>query len=84
MPPRITIAHVAQETPALDRAAIDYALDGDAELRRIEQDLAEAEKKDDGHALAELHHQFDLIDGYSARSRAAALLHGLGFARRRA
>ena len=80
MPPRITIAHVAQETPALDRAAIDYALDGDAELRRIEQDLAEAEKKDDGHALAELHHQFDLIDGYTARSRAAALLHGLGFA----
>ena len=80
MPPRITIAHVAQETPALDRAAIDFALDGDAELRRIEQDLASAEKRNDGHALAELHHQFDLVDGYTARSRAAALLHGLGFA----
>ncbi len=80
MPPRMSIAHVAQEMPTLDRAAIEYTLDGDVELRRIEQDLASAEAADDGHALAELHHQLDLIGGYSARSRAASLLHGLGFA----
>ena len=80
MPPRMSIAHVAQEMPTLDRAAIEYTLDGDVELRRIEQDLASAEARDDGHALAELHHQLDLIGGYSARSRAASLLHGLGFA----
>ncbi|MEO5861573.1 MAG: ATP-binding cassette domain-containing protein, partial [Burkholderiales bacterium] len=80
LPPRLTIAHVAQETAALDCPAIEYALDGDVELRRIEQDLGAAEAKDDGLALAELHHQLDLIEGYSARSRAAALLHGLGFA----
>ena len=80
MPPRMSIAHVAQEMPTLDRAAIEYTLDGDVELRRIEQDLASAEATDDGHALAELHHQLDLIGGYSARSRAASLLHGLGFA----
>lgn len=80
LPPRITIAHVAQETPALDRPAIEYALDGDAELRRVEGEIAAAEKRDDGHALAELHHEFDEIQGYGARSRAAALLHGLGFA----
>ena len=80
MPPRITIAYLAQETPALNRAAIEYVLDGDVEFRRVEQDLAAAEDKDDGHTLAELHHQLDLIEGYSARSRAAALLHGLGFA----
>ena len=30
-----TIAHVAQETPAVDTPAIDYALDGDRELRAI-------------------------------------------------
>ena len=80
MPPRMSIAHVAQEMPTLDRAAIEYTLDGDVELRRIEQDLASAEATDDGHTLAELHHQLDLIGGYSARSRAASLLHGLGFA----
>ena len=80
MPPRLTIAHVAQETPALDRPAIDYVLDGDAELRGVERALVVAEEKDDGHELAELHHQLDIIGGYTAKSRAAALLHGLGFA----
>ena len=80
MPPRLSIAHVAQETPALDRAAINYVLDGDAELRDVEQAIADAQDKDHGERLAELHHQLDLIQGYSAKSRAAALLHGLGFA----
>ncbi|WP_039960610.1 ATP-binding cassette domain-containing protein, partial [endosymbiont of Riftia pachyptila] len=42
-PPRLEIAHVAQETPALERAAIEYVIDGDQELRRIEAELAEAE-----------------------------------------
>ena len=34
MPASWVIAHVAQETPALPRPAIEYVLDGDAELRR--------------------------------------------------
>ena len=35
-----TVAHVAQETPALSCSALDYVLDGDAELRALEQQLA--------------------------------------------
>lgn len=73
------ISHVAQETPADDRAAIEYVLDGDKELRSIETQLAEADNKDDGLLLATLHTRFDNIDGYSARSRAGQLLYGLGF-----
>ncbi|NJD32667.1 MAG: ATP-binding cassette domain-containing protein [Gammaproteobacteria bacterium] len=73
------IASVSQETPALEQAAIDYVLDGDTELRAIEQSLAQAERAQDGHAVAELHARLDAIDGYAARSRAAALLSGLGF-----
>src|SRR5690606_14022752 len=42
-PARWQIAHVAQETPALARPAIDYALDGDTRLRALEQQLAEIE-----------------------------------------
>jgi ATP-binding cassette subfamily F protein 3 len=34
------MAHVAQETPAVDRSAIDYVMDGDTELRELEQQLA--------------------------------------------
>ncbi|MGB5396788.1 MAG: ATP-binding cassette domain-containing protein [Gammaproteobacteria bacterium] len=73
------IAHVAQETPADERAAIDYVLDGDHELRQIETELANAEKNGDGMQLASLHTRYDNIHGYSARSRAGQLLHGLGF-----
>ena len=80
LPPRWTIAHVAQETPAVDRAAIDYVLDGDVELREVEGALARAEREHaaDGHALAELHHRYEAIGGYAARARAAELLAGLG------
>ena len=82
LPKAWTIAHVLQETPATDRSALDYALDGDAELRAIERALAAADAAPgpDGHAIAELHHRFEAIGGYAARARAAALLAGLGFA----
>ncbi len=80
LPPRLVIAHVAQETPAVERPAIEYVLDGDAELRAVQAALAQAERDQDGERLASLHACFEAIDGYTARSRAARLLDGLGFA----
>ncbi len=84
VPARWTIASVAQETPALATPAIEYVLDGDAELRAIERELAAMasahEDMHDGHTVAELHVRLAEIDGYSARARASALLAGLGFA----
>ena len=76
-----TIAHVAQETPPVATSALDYVLDGDAELRSIERALAaaEADPAHSGEALADLHHRFEVVGGYSARARAATLLAGLGF-----
>ena len=79
IPPKWTIAHVAQETPAVATPAIEFVQDGDVELREVERALAAAEHAPmDGHALAELHDRFDAIGGYAARARAAALLAGLG------
>ncbi|MCE9633846.1 MAG: ATP-binding cassette domain-containing protein, partial [Methylophilales bacterium] len=75
IPPAWVIAHVAQETPALSTPAVEFVLDGDAELRSIEAALIAA----DGHHLAELHTRLNDIGGYAAPSRAATLLHGLGF-----
>jgi len=77
LPASWTIAHVAQETPPVDRSAIEFVLDGDAELREIEAGLASADA--DGAALAELHHRYEIVGGYGARARAATLLAGLGF-----
>ncbi|MDD5248046.1 MAG: ATP-binding cassette domain-containing protein [Rhodocyclaceae bacterium] len=80
IPPRWTLAHVAQDTPALPDAALEFVLDGDVELRQVERDLAAAEAAHDGLRIAELHGRLDEIGGYAARARAAELLHGLGFA----
>src|SRR5262245_5382613 len=78
-PAQLRIATVAQETPAVEQAAIDYVLDGDLELRAVERALAGSTPAEDGAALAELHARFESLDGYAARSRAAQLLRGVGF-----
>ena len=81
LPPRWVIAHVAQDTPAVTRSALDYVLDGDQELRGIEAALAAAEldHSTPGEILGELHERYTAIGGHAAAARAAALLHGLGF-----
>ena len=76
MPERWITAHVAQETPSSEKSTLDYVLDGDAELRSLQRAIAETR---DGTRQAELHAALESIDGYRAESRAARLLHGLGF-----
>ncbi|VAW83266.1 Bis-ABC ATPase YheS [hydrothermal vent metagenome] len=78
-PQNWVIAHVAQETPAAERAAIDAVLDGDCELRQLERQLADSNAEDDALRIAQLHERMDEIGAYAARSRAASLMHGLGF-----
>ncbi len=76
------IAYVAQETPALERAAVEYVIDGDAALRSFENELATLEAQGaqaDGHRIGELHAKLADADAYTARSRAEQLLAGLGF-----
>jgi ATP-binding cassette, subfamily F, member 3 len=80
MPPALAIARVLQDTPATERPAIEYVLDGDEELRAVQAELARARVANSGEEEAALHDRLERIDGYRARSRAAALLHGLGFA----
>jgi len=75
----ITLAHVAQETPALDSPAIAYVMQGDHELESLQQQIHQAEKNDNGTKLTELHERMGHIDGYAATARAARLMHGLGF-----
>jgi ATP-binding cassette subfamily F protein 3 len=74
------IATVSQETPPLALAALEHVLDGDATLRAVEREVADAERAHDGNRLAEAHARYAAIDGYAARARAAAMLAGLGFA----
>ena len=79
IPPNWVIAHVAQEMNELNQAALEFTLDGDAELREVEVALIAAETLQEGEKIAELHHRLSDIEGYSAKARASALLDGLGF-----
>ncbi|ECQ0004137.1 ABC transporter ATP-binding protein [Salmonella enterica] len=73
------LAWVNQETPALPQPAIEYVIDGDREYRQLEAQLNDANERNDGHAIASIHGKLDAIDAWTVRSRAASLLHGLGF-----
>ena len=79
LPPDWRIAHMRQEVDNLERLAVDYVLDGDEPLRRIQQQLSQAEDAHDGTAIARLHIELDNAQGYTADARARKLLAGLGF-----
>ncbi len=71
-----SIAFVEQEIISSNQPAIDFVLDGDVELRRLEAILARATHD---AAWFEAQQRYEAIDGYGARARAAQLLSGLGF-----
>ena len=84
MPAQLAIAHVSQELVASERAALEFVIDGDPELRAIERAIesttADAHSGDAGIRLGELYARYTAAGGYDARSRAGRLMHGLGFA----
>ena len=82
-PPTWRLAYVAQETPALERSALDYAIDGDTTLRALEAKLADLESQpetnENGLAIGDLYAALADADAYTVQSRAEQLLAGLGF-----
>jgi ATP-binding cassette subfamily F protein 3 len=82
-PARWRMAYVAQETPALDRPALEYAIDGDVTLRRLQKELEELEAAphthDNGIEMGNVHGALMDADAYTVQSRGEQLLLGLGF-----
>ena len=79
IPPRWQVGEVAQHMPETADGATDFVLEGDLPLQRAQVALRAAEAADDGHAMAEAHALLDEAGAFDARSRAQALLLGLGF-----
>ncbi|MDX2418077.1 MAG: ATP-binding cassette domain-containing protein, partial [Xanthomonadales bacterium] len=78
--PKDVIAHVAQESPHSDRSALEFVQDGDKGLRQLQASITELEALDShDERLHGLYEQMDMIDGFAAETRAARLLHGVGF-----
>ena len=82
-PAKWRMAYVAQETPPLERAALDYAIDGDVTLRKLEEELARLEGEpattENGIAIGEIYSALADADAYTVQSRGEQLLLGLGF-----
>ena len=86
LPDAWRLAWLAQDVEPSQRGALDFVLDGDARLRRIEGELRRAEdavatgeEEADGRALARLYSDYEDAGGYESRARAGEILSGLGF-----
>ena len=73
------IALMAQELQSSDVCALDYVLAGDALRSQLLNDLADAEVKHDEKRIAAIHAELDNTEAWTAPTRAAKLLSGLGF-----
>ncbi|WP_426102836.1 ATP-binding cassette domain-containing protein [Massilia sp. TSP1-1-2] len=82
-PAKWRMAYVAQETPPLERCALDYAIDGDTTLRKLEEELArleaQPESTENGIAIGNIYSALADADAYTVQSRGEQLLLGLGF-----
>ncbi|GKS92273.1 ATP-binding cassette domain-containing protein [Acidovorax sp. SUPP2539] len=79
IPPQWRMAQVAQNMPETSESATEFVLNGDTRLAELRQALVQAEKDEDGMAIA--HAYSDLADAgdHDAVPRAQALILGLGF-----
>ncbi|MDB2373811.1 ABC transporter ATP-binding protein [Psychrosphaera haliotis] len=73
------LAWVKQETPGLDKSALDYVIDGHEKYCKLQNALAKAEQDNNGHEIAQIHHDLETINAYTIPARAGEMLNGLGF-----
>jgi ATP-binding cassette subfamily F protein 3 len=76
MPRRTRLGYIAQEAPHGAKTPFDTVLDADVERAEL---LVESEVCTDPDRLGDVHERLLAIDAYSAPSRAARILLGLGF-----
>ncbi len=79
LPQSLRTVAMSQHTPHGSDAALDFVIDGDSELRRLQRQLEDADASGEGVRQGEIHARIEAIDGYAAPSRAAIILAGLGF-----
>jgi len=78
-PHDLRISYLAQEVPGTNELAVQYVLEGDKQLIKIQQKIKSAEDNERFEELGELHEIFNSMDGHSATAKAEQLMIGLGF-----
>ena len=79
LPSAAKLASVSQEILDTELSAINYVMAGDTDLVMAKQELIAAEVKNQDEALATAYDNIEQAGGYTAETRAAKLLAGLGF-----
>ncbi|VCU71975.1 putative ABC transporter ATP-binding protein YheS [Pigmentiphaga humi] len=80
LPASWRIASIAQEIHDTDREALEFVIDGDTRLRRLQAERSAVDADREGLRLAELEAELADADAFTAQARAEQLLVGLGFA----
>ncbi|MBB5985453.1 ABC-F family ATP-binding cassette domain-containing protein [Sphingobium lignivorans] len=76
MPRGARLGYIAQEAPGGEETPLDTVLNADTERAAL---LIESETTEDPDRLGEIYDRLMAIDAYTAPSRAAQILNGLGF-----
>ena len=71
-----TFGQVRQDMPEVDTPLIDLVIEAHTELAQL---LRDSETETDPYKISDIHERLMVLDAYTARSRAAILLTGLGF-----
>ncbi|MFN4328175.1 MAG: ATP-binding cassette domain-containing protein [Limnobacter sp.] len=79
LPKTWSVSWIDQEVTATELTVLDYALQGDRALFEVRQAIAQAQATGEQERIAHLYERLDTLDGYTAESRVASILHGLGF-----
>jgi ATP-binding cassette subfamily F protein 3 len=75
---KLTIGVIEQETKGLDISALEYVMQGDQKWHQVQQELQQAEIRQDHDAIMRLHMLLADLDGYTINARASKILAGLG------
>ena len=78
-PKDLRIATVSQEVSDEDISAVDYVVRGDAQVSELMAQKQQALEANDGERIAAIEDQLGIAGAWDIRSRAGALLFGLGF-----
>ncbi len=76
LPRRTRLGYIAQDAPSGSQSPFDTVVAADVERTQL---LAESESCEDPDRLGDVHERLIAIDAYTASSRAARILSGLGF-----
>ncbi|HIV56244.1 MAG TPA: ATP-binding cassette domain-containing protein [Candidatus Anaerobiospirillum stercoravium] len=79
IPKNLKIATVAQKTPALSIAALDYVMQGDKTISALLDRRAEAYAHNLGEKIALIEDELGMAGYWTLKARAGSLLFGLGF-----